>query len=139
MRQHCRLARNRDLLRSEHREQALLLGLDLGPEWPKWRREGGKRRAPWCPRKLLQARTQLLWWAGRAASVGARGVTLLSKPVGGYGVSAIAVLVSALSHACDPAENSWSLPPSAALMKRSARNTRAARLKCIGAAPHLCG
>ena len=52
---------------------------------------------------------------------------------------AIAVLVSALSHACDPAENSWSLPPSAALMKRSARNTRAARLKCIGAAPHLRG
>ena len=71
--------------------------------------------------------------------MGARGVTLLSKPVGGYDVFAIAVLVSALSHACDPAENSWSLPPSAALMKRSARNTRAARLKCIGAAPHLRG
>ena len=77
--------------------------------------------------------------AGRAVSVGARGVTLLSKPVGGYDVSEIAVLVSALSHACDPAENSWSLPPSAALMKRSAHDTRTARLKCIGAAPHLRG
>ena len=135
--------RNRDLLRSEHREQALLLlGLDLGPEWPKWRvvisREtrGGR---PGAQGSFCRRARSSFGGAGRAVSVGARGVTLLSKPVGGYDVFAIAVLVSALSHACDPAENSWSLPPSAALMKRSARNTRAARLKCIGAAPHLRG